>query len=66
VPEASLSVAIAYSVPGCSGTLYVGRSFVAADFGIVSKCCLTSASIAGLSKSPTATTAISSGRYQSS
>ncbi len=61
----SLSVTMAYAVPSCSGTSYSGLGLGAVGAGIEPKCDLMRFSTTPLSKSPTAITAMRSGRYQS-
>ena len=75
VPGASGSVNTSMSGASLSGTSKLGRlvgsataarSCEASPSGGGAKCCLSFASISSVSKSPTATTAISSGLYQRS
>src|SRR3982751_250185 len=61
---ASLSLAIAMRGSLLLGTSYVGRFTSFAGFLRAEKCCLIFDSMTAGSKSPTAITAIRSGRYQ--
>ena len=65
VTVASGSVVMVKRVPGCSGTSKRGRGLGDVGAAMGAKCFLIRASTVALSKSPTATTAIRSGRYQS-